>query len=495
MRSKDYYAAIDLGSNSFHMLVVRVVAGSLQVVSKIRRKVRLAGGLQADGTLDAAARERALDCLAIFADRVRDIAPENITAVGTATLRKLKPEDPFLEQVRSTLGHPLRIISGDEEAATIFQGIAHTTSVQGATLVIDIGGASTEIVVGEGFEARYLQSLDMGCVTLIGAFFDDGRITPENTDAAITHVMQLIEPHAAAYKRHGWDAALGASGTFKSLQEMALARGLPLRFTLPWLEQLLNECLQYGRIDALELHGLRPPRRPVFISGLCILIGAFRALKLTTIEATEGALREGLIYGMLHELQHADVQLRTLMSLVESYHLDYDQIARVEKLAQQYLEACPTQWLDIQGEDAVRLVRAASYLHEIGLTLNYKHASSHGRYVLAHSNLPGFSVREREFLLELLGGVAGIIDDDAEPDELPDYPPLARLTRVMRLAVMGCQRRRDDMIANGVLTTDDEHLTLHFPRGFLQANPYLRSLYEKEALWQQRFGGLTLKEV
>lgn len=495
MRSKDYYAAIDLGSNSFHMLVVRVVAGSLQVVSKIRRKVRLAGGLTASGELAEDARERALACLAIFADRVRDIAPENITAVGTATLRKLKDSDPFLQQVRDTLGHPLRIISGDEEAATIFQGIAHTTSVQGSMLVIDIGGASTEIVVGEGFEARYLKSLDMGCVTLITEFFENGDIDRDNTAAAIAKVQGLIEPHVAAYQQHGWESALGASGTFKSLQEIAIARGLPLRFTLTWLEQLLQECINFGSIDGLEVHGLRPVRRPVFVSGLCILIGAFRSLGMKTIEATEGALREGLIYSMLEELQHEDVQLRTLESLAESYHLDTNQIARVEKLARQYLEACPKAWLDIQGESAERLVRAVSYLHEIGLTLNYKHASSHGRYMLANANLPGFSVREREFLLELLGGVAGIIDDDAEPETLPEYLPLARLSRVLRLAVLGCQRRRDDMITNGVLTVTDDHFTLNFPKGYLQANPYLRSLYEQEALWQQHFGGLTLNEV
>ncbi|RUO20256.1 guanosine-5'-triphosphate,3'-diphosphate pyrophosphatase [Aliidiomarina haloalkalitolerans] len=492
MRSKDYYAAIDLGSNSFHMLVVRVVAGSVQVVSKIRRKVRLASGLQDDGSLSAEARQRALDCLAIFADRVRDIAPENITAVGTATLRKLQANDPFLEQVRSTLGHPLRIISGAEEAATIYQGIAHTTAHHGRLLAIDIGGASTELALGHGFTATILRSLDMGCVTWVTRYFADGSVTSENCNAAIAAVEDIVSEHAAAYQEHGWDVVLGASGTFKALQEIATVRRLPERFTLVWLEQLLQETIQHGHFDKLNVHGLKDSRKPTFVSGLCILIGLFRALHITTVEATEGALREGLVYSMLEELQHPDVQLRTLESLVQSYHLDLQQAQRVKRVALEYYSKTPSGWCDISGEDVGALLRAASYLHEIGLALSYQHASSHGHYLLANSNLPGFTQRQREYLLALISSVSGIIDDDEQPESLPDYQSLARLSRLLRLAVLACQRRNDEMIAEAHIEIEGDEIRLQFAPDFMATNPYLQSLYDSEVAWQEQFGGLAL---
>lgn len=301
MRSTDYYAAIDLGSNSFHMLVVRVVAGSIQVVSKTRRKVRLASGLTNDGSLSANARARALECLAIFAQQVNGIAAENITAVGTATLRKLKSSDPFITQIEETLGHPLRIISGEEEAATIFQGIAHTTEHSGRLLAIDIGGASTELALGKDFQPQLLRSLDFGCVTWNTRFFPKQRISKQQCSDAIAAVEHIVSEHAPLYREHGWDIALGASGTFKALQEVAFARRMPGLITLPWLEGLLTETMQFESIPKLSIRGLQSSRKPTYISGVCILIGLYRALNIEVLQATEGALREGLIFALLEQ--------------------------------------------------------------------------------------------------------------------------------------------------------------------------------------------------
>lgn len=492
MRSQEYYAAIDLGSNSFHMLVVREVAGDIQVVSKIKRKVRLAAGLNDQFELSAAAWDRALACLTIFADRVQDIAPENIRAVGTATLRKIVPQADFLTAAEATLGHPIRIISGQEEAATIYQGIAHTSAFHGRMLVIDIGGASTELALGEGFTPQELRSLDMGCVTWLRQYFPHGRITAERCAAAQRGARELVEPHAAAYLQHGWEAVLGASGTFKGLQEMARARRMPLRFSHAWLQELLAEAIACGHIDDLDLYGLRADRRQVFISGLCILLGIMQCLPVRHIEAAEGALREGLVYGMLEQLQHEDVQLRTLESLVQSYQLDQAQALRVAQQCYSLLQQLPVGWLGSSPEEQHRLVRAASYLHEIGLTLSYKHASSHSQYLLEHSNLPGFNVREREQLVAMLAGIAGIIDEDTVPDVLPDTQALSRLTRVLRLALVLCQRRRTDAIPVCQLQVQGEHLTLNLPVGFARTQPFLHSLLQHETELQQEFGGLSL---
>lgn len=495
MRSNQYYAAIDLGSNSFHMLVVRVVAGSVQIVSKIKRKIRLAEGLTSDNTLDQAAQQRALECLAIFADRVNDIAPENIKAVGTAALRKLDKDDPFLAQMQETLGHPIQIISGETEAKTIYQGIAHTTMTQAELLVCDIGGASTELALGLGFESQQVVSLDMGCVTWMTRYFPAGVIRKENADAAIEAACALIRPHQERFVISEQARILGASGTFKALQEIAQERGRSERFTLPWLESLLTEVTAFANLDAVQMHGLKPDRTLVFLPGLCVLIALFRTLGITHIEATEAALREGLIYGMLTKLQHEDVQLRTLKSLAEHYHADLSQTERVHQLYQRFANAIPSS-TNLQSDGA--LARAVAYLHEIGLSLSYKQAGRHSRYLLKHTNLPGFSLTEREELLSVLQGVGGIIDDDKAPENLPSEPHLAQLSRLLRIAIIACQRRRDDAVPHCSisLTQVDERcqLTLHLPHGFLQTNPYLASLLQEESRFQQRFGGLELKE-
>lgn len=301
-RSKDYYAAIDLGSNSFHMLVVRVVAGSVQVVSKTKRKVRLAAGLQDNCTqLDDAAKQRALECLRVFSERVQDIHPSHIRAVGTATLRKICSDKAFLQQCEDALGHAIDVISGDEEAATIYQGIFHTSAFSERMLVIDIGGASTELILGEGSQADTLHSLDMGCVTWHSCFFAShhSAITAAHCNAAIAAAGEIVSAVKNQYKGAGSGLVLGASGTFKALQEIAQARNIAQTFSLPWLYQLRAEAIQCGHHDRLNLQGLKPARKTVFVSGLCILIGLCEALEIEQLQATTGALREGIIYGLL----------------------------------------------------------------------------------------------------------------------------------------------------------------------------------------------------
>ncbi len=495
MRSNQYYVAIDLGSNSFHMLIVRVVAGSVRIIAKIKRRVRLAEGIRSDGTLNPDVHERALDCLAIFSDRVSDIAPENIRAVGTATLRKLNPHDPFLARMQDTLGHPIQIISGVVEAETIYQGVAHTSAALSQLMVCDIGGASTEIAIGSGFQSHHTRSLDMGCVTWMTAYFPQGFITKQNVERAITDAEQLIAPHQSFFTRSQKTRVVGASGTFKALQDIALQRHLSQRFRLPWLESLLDELLRFESLHDVSIAGLKADRAFVLLPGLCILIALFRQLNLKYVEATEAALREGLIYSMLTTLQHRDVQLRTLKSLAEHYHTDVNQTERVIKLFAQLStgegieEALP--------KSSKALSRAVAFLHEIGQSLNYKHAGKHSRYLLKHTDLPGFSLRQRTALLSLLEAVTGIIDDDNFPKQLPDSAPMALLSRILRLSIICCQRRRNDAMPNCSLRFDSTNanmLILQLPSNFLATNPYLADLLYVESRFQQSFGGLQLRE-
>ncbi|RUO24012.1 guanosine-5'-triphosphate,3'-diphosphate pyrophosphatase [Aliidiomarina minuta] len=479
MRSKAYYAAIDLGSNSFHMLVVRVVAGSVQVVSKIKRKVRLAAGLTDDGELSEDAKQRAIDCLRIFSDRVQDIDPSHIRAVGTATLRKIAQDKDFLAHAENTLGHPIQIISGDEEAATIYQGIAHTTAFKGRMLVIDIGGASTELVLGSGFTPQLLNSLDMGCVTWYSKYFNDGAINSENTIAAINGATETLRPFFDAYNGQQWSLVLGASGTFKALQEIAEAKGANNTFKLQWMEQLLEQAIACGHHQQLQIEGLADNRKAVFVSGLCILIALCRNLTIKSLQSTSGALREGILYSMLEPIQQQDVQLRTLHSLVANYHLDEDQSLRVFSLAENFYRQLEGQWT--MPPHSLRLLRAASYLHELGLSLSYKQASSHATYMLRHLDLPGFDQAARAALIELLAATAGIIDDEKSSQFASSSQPMRHLTRLLRLAIMCCQRRCDSSITNYQVAVNNGILTLSATTGFFDGNPFLLSLLQDEA--------------
>lgn len=505
MRSNQYYVAIDLGSNSFHMLIVRVVAHSLRIVAKIKQPVRLAEGLQEDGTLAAHVQERALECLALFADRVSDICPENIRAVGTATLRKLNPSDAFLAQMQDTLGHPIETISGEREAEIIYGGVSRTSSFYTQLLVCDIGGASTELAIGSYFQPQHTRSLDMGCVTWKSRFFPAGHICSDAVEQAIAAAERLIEPHLVHFTLTDKVRAVGASGTFKALQEIALHRQVSERFRLPWLQELQQECLAFNQLDQLQLEGLSPQRATVFLPGLCILIALFKQLQLSYLEITEAALREGLIYSMLNPPEHQDIQLQTLLSLSEHYQTDSQQAERVFHVYQKLSQA--PHFKIALPKRAKRLARAVAYLHEIGQSLNYKHAGQHSYYLLKHRTLPGFSTRERAALLQLLKSVTGIIDDDQAPKSLPESNKLALLSRILRLSIICCQRRRDDAIPHCQLSFTNPtqtspqatmngkpsyQLSLQLPQGFFLNSPFLANLLQAESRFQQSFGGLLL---
>ena len=236
MNSTSLYAAIDLGSNSFHMLIVREVAGSIQTLSRIKRKVRLAAGLNSDNTLSREAMERGWQCLRLFAERLQDIPSLQVRAVATATLRLAVNSAEFIEKAQQILGCPVQVISGEEEARLIYQGVAHTTGGADRRLVVDIGGASTELVTGNGAQATSLFSLSMGCVTWLERFFSDRSLTQDNFDAAEHAASEVLRPVIGELRKYGWQICVGASGTVQALQEIMMAQGMDERITFAKLE-------------------------------------------------------------------------------------------------------------------------------------------------------------------------------------------------------------------------------------------------------------------
>jgi len=289
LSSSSLYAAIDLGSNSFHMLVVREVAGSIQTLARIKRKVRLAAGLDQQNLLSAEAMERGWHCLRLFAERLQDIPRAQIRVVATATLRLATNAEDFITQAEQILGCDIQVIAGEEEARLIYHGVAQTTGGPDSRLVVDIGGGSTELVTGNGAQATTLLSLPMGCVTWLERFFSDRNLAKENFDRAEQAARDELLPVAEQLRQHGWQICVGASGTVQALQEIMVAQGMDEQITLPKLLQLKQRAIQCGKLEELEIEGLTLERALVFPSGLSILLAIFQTLEINAMTLAGGA--------------------------------------------------------------------------------------------------------------------------------------------------------------------------------------------------------------
>jgi len=477
------YAAIDLGSNSFHMLVVREVAGSIQTLTRIKRKVRLAAGLNSDNVLSAEAMERGWQCLRLFAERLQDIPQPQIRVVATATLRIAVNADEFIAKAQEILGCPVQVISGEEEARLIYQGVAHTTGGADQRLVVDIGGASTELVTGSGAQTTSLFSLSMGCVTWLERYFTNRNLAQENFDEAEKAAREVLRPVADKLRFHGWKVCVGASGTVQALQEIMMAQGMDERITLTKLQQLKQRAIHCGRLEELEIEGLTLERALVFPSGLAILIAIFTELNIQCMTLAGGALREGLVYGMLHLPVDQDIRSRTLRNIQRRFMVDTDQANRVTQLAVHLLEQVKDEWhLEAISRE---LLQSACQLHEIGLSVEYKQAPLHAAWLVRNLDLPGFTPAQKKLLATLLLNQTNPVDLSSLHQQNAVPPRIAEhLCRLLRLAIIFAARRRDDLVPYITLQAQDENLTLTLPEGWLEHHPLGTELIDQEIQWQ-----------
>ena len=302
----DTYAAIDLGSNSFHLLVARREHGELRVLDRIKEMVRLGGGLDAEGNLDPTVQKRALDCLSRFGQRLRGIPAKNIRAVGTQTFRRLKNANEFLLAAEQTLEIPVDIIAGREEARLIYLGVTQwVAGNQQQQLVMDIGGGSTELIVGEGFDPVEMESLQFGCVSMTNRFFSDGRITATRLERAQRAVAAELQEIQSVYRKAGWQTAIGSSGTIRSAAIICETNGWCKKGITPRaLEKLKNKALAFNTVSEVEIDGLSERRQSVFIGGLAILLACFKALQIDELIISPFALREGLLHNLLGRLEN-----------------------------------------------------------------------------------------------------------------------------------------------------------------------------------------------
>lgn len=491
MDQSPLYAAIDLGSNSFHMLVVREVAGAIRTVAKVKRKVRLAAGLDSEHNLSHEAMARGWDCLRLFAEQLQDIPKENVRVVGTATLRLARNVDSFLQTAELVLGHTIEIISGEEEARTIYQGVSWTSSGEGNRLVIDIGGASTELVIGENSDAKLLNSLHMGCVTWIKRYFSDGLLSQNNFDQAIAAAKEVLSEVAPEYRNLGWETCVGASGTVQALQEILIAQGRSERVTLNKLYELKSQAISCGRLEMLVLQGLMPERLSVFPSGLAILIAIFETLSIDHMTLAGGALREGLIYGMIGKRRSCDVRERTADSLITRYQMDRIQAERVRDAALSAFQKVQLPW-QLSEQYGRPMLRWAAMLHELGLCIEYKKAPQHAAYIIDNIDMPGFTPAQKQLLSALVFNQRDQFKLAVlEKQNAVSYRQAVSLARILRFAIILCMRRTEGSVPRFSIEATEDHMTLLLPSGWMQEHYLRASELQLEAERQTSMGWST----
>lgn len=476
-------AAVDLGSNSFHMIVARYVQGRLVVVDRLREMVRLAAGLGEDGRLSREAMDRAFACLERFGQRLRDVKARDVRVVGTNALRKAHRKQDFLVRARAALGHPIEIISGIEEARLIYKGVAQTMpSVRGRRLVVDIGGGSTELIIGQGQQPRHLESLYMGCVSQSQAYFSGGRFSMKRLRRAGVAARMELESIENAYRRIGWDHAIGSSGSvhavFDAIREIdPAATGI----TRDGLDALIGRLAAAGSVRRAGFESISPERALVFGGGLAILNEVFDALDLEHMRVADGALREGLLYDMIGRFTAEDVRVRTVRAMEARFHVDAAQAGRVEVTAVSLLRQVARNW-DLDEPEAELALRWAARLHEIGLDVSHSQYHKHGAYLLEHADLPGFAREEQRLLAFLVGGHRRKLILGRAQELVPPWDERApRLVLLLRLAFLLNRARSGRAQPALRLSVRGRQLLLRFPRGWLRTHPLTVADLEQEA--------------
>lgn len=484
-------AAIDMGSNSFHMVVARLVHGEIRTMEKMGEKVQLGDGLDSDNCLTEDAQERGLACLRRFAQRLNGTPAEGVQIVGTNALRMARNADQFITRAEEVLGYPVEIIAGIEEARLIYLGVSHTLSDDaGRRLVIDIGGGSTELIIGERFEPQELESLHMGCVSFRNRYFADGRITRKQMDNAIMHAEQELLSIKRRFRSVGWQSSVGASGSIKAISHVLAALKIT-DGTITWsaMDELRKRLVDMGSVEKLGDLGLRPDRQNIFPGGFAILMGAFQSLNIQDMTFTEGALREGLLYGIAGRIQHEDVRERSISALLERYHVEQRHSAAVEATAIAAWEQIAAPWgLDTVADEEV--LRWACQLHEIGLAISHSQYHKHGAYLLRYSDMAGFTQQaQRELAILVRGHRRKFSASIFEGTDPADLSRLRHLCILVRLAVLIQHSRNLEPAPAFTLEPRDKGLLMTFPAGWFDERPLtladLRN--EQEYLAKQNF--------
>ncbi|GHB06603.1 exopolyphosphatase [Modicisalibacter luteus] len=486
-------AAIDLGSNSFHLLVANYHEEQLQVVAKQGEKVQLAAGLDENDCLSEDAIQRALDCLARFAPFIADVSPRHLRVVGTNALRNAANSDALIHRAEALLGHEIEIIAGREEARLIYLGAAHALAdVHGKRLIVDIGGGSTEFIIGERFEPLALESLHMGCVAYTRRFFGDGEITEKSFHQAELAALSELANIRRPYLEMGWSDPVGSSGTIKAVAAVLAACGDSPDGLIhrEGLAKLRKQLIKTKRLDKVAMEGLKADRARVFPAGVAILCAIFEAFDLAYMRYSDGALREGVLYDLVGRNTPEDSRLQTLVALQRRYSIDTRQADNVAASACHAFEQVRDAWqLD---DEQKQFLTWAAQIHELGQAVSHSQFHRHGAYLLEHSDLPGFSRPEQKSLAFLVRAHRRKFPSkelEALPESLRER--YARLARLLRLAVILNHSRPEHAVVDFHVIATGDALRLVLPEALAEHALLINDLQQEMAL--QQAAGFTFE--
>jgi len=474
----EFIAALDLGSNSFHMIVARHNDGQLQTIDKLKDNVRLASGLDKHGNLDKKSTRRALEALDRFGQRLREIPTESVRVVGTNTFRRIDKNSGFFEKAEETLGHRIDIIRGREEARLVFLGVAHSLeNSEDKRLVIDIGGGSTELIIGEKFRPTQLESLYMGCVSMSQKHFAEGKVTNSRMKKAELDALQHLESVSKQYKRASWDIAVGASGTILAVQEVINQQGWSKKGITRYALDELKEALCHSD---QKLKGLQEDRALVFPGGVAILCALFKRFNIDSMEVSSGALREGLLYDLIGRHKANDIRYTSVRDLAERFQIDADQAESVKSTVLQFLKQSDKTW-SLNGSRNRQLLSWAATLHEIGMNISHRQYHKHGEYLTANMDIPGFSNQDQKQLSLLVRSHRRKLDPELF-DELPRKQKaiLIRLAILLRLAIILHRDRSSLPIELPKLHCTENSIKLKFPENWFDDHPLTSLDLEQE---------------
>ena len=478
-------AAVDLGSNSFRLQVGRVVDDQIYTLDSLKESVRLASGLTADKRLDEESQARALDALRLFGERMGGLDRGAVRAVATNTLRVAKNAAEFLPLAEEALGFPIEIIAGREEARLIYIGASHSLPMSAQKrLVVDIGGGSTEFIIGKRHEPQLMESLYMGCVSYTLRFFPDRRIDRKRLRDAQIAAAKEIELIAHDYRRMGWKEAVGSSGTARAIADILEMNGMNPNgesgISRAGLDKLCAMLVKAGSAEALDIPGIRSDRLPVLPGGIAIMSAVFEELGIERMSYADGALRLGVLYDLLGRFHHHDMRDSTVAQFRRRYQIEADQAERVEATA---LSALTQLSEGSPSESDVQFLSWATRLHEIGISVAHNAYHKHGAYILTYADMPGFSKKDQTRLALLVLGHRGKLE---KLGALPSVDSAWRLIFCLRLAVLLHRTRDDRALPAWRATATANGFQLELPADWLQANPWTAAaLGEEAAVWKQ----------
>ena len=483
-------AAVDLGSNSFHMVVARDQHGQLKIVDRIREMVRLGAGLDASGMISQEAQDRAIGCLRRFGQRMQEMHAHSVRVVGTNTFRRARNSGAFIQRAEEALGHPIQVISGVEEARLVYHGTTHSiTGPQGKWLVVDIGGGSTEVIIGQKREPILMESVQMGCIGMSQRFFEQGSLEKKRFKKALVEAKLQLQPIIASVRKLGWNYVVGTAGTIRTIDQLMRELDFSDRgITYEGIQALITELKTAKQIENVQFSSLAPERTPVFAGGLVVLKAIFEELGIKEMVASEGGLREGLLFDLAGRIHHQDTRDRTVFSLMRRYHVDFKHAARIKSTALHALDKM-SGVLEIDRDLAYPFLIWAADLHEIGLDISHSRYHRHGAYVLNNGDLLGFSWNEQRLLACLVGNHRRKINMELV-NQLPArwQEQAIYMIVILRFAVLVNRDRVPKKIPPVRITRHTQYIKIALAQRWLKRHPLTAAELEQEENYLKALG-------